>query len=115
MASDRPAAHVPAEQPQRPPGRLLHDPVRRRHQGADDVDALRAVGHADVSALPHEDVEPDGHGPRVREGVQLLGALLAGGAPGVPHVPFVEADFRLWGTVVRCVWSGSGVGWDGMR
>jgi len=61
MAPYSPATHVLAEQQQRPPSGLLDDPIRSRHQRADDIDALRDVRHADVSALPHEDVEPHRH------------------------------------------------------
>lgn len=97
MAPYSPAAHVLAKQQQRPPSRLPDDPIRRRHQRAYNIDALRDVRHANVPALPHKDVKPDRHSQGVREGIQLLGALFAGGADGVPDVPFVEADFGLRG------------------
>jgi hypothetical protein len=104
MATHSPATHVLAEEQQRPPRGLLDDPIRSRHQRADDIDALGDIRHADVFALADEDVEPDGHGQSVREGVELLSALFTGGADGVPDVPFVEADFSLW----RVSWGDSG-------
>lgn len=92
MGGDGPAAHVAGEEEQRPPGGLAHEAGRGGHERGDDVDGLGDVGHADVAALAHEDVEPDGDGQRVGERVRLLGALVARRALGVPDVPLVEAE-----------------------
>jgi hypothetical protein len=90
---DRLAVHVLGEEQERPVRGLARDARGARHERADDVDALGNGGHAQVLGLADEDVEPDGHGQRVRQVVQLLGALVAGGPDRVPDVPLVEADF----------------------
>lgn len=92
MRGDGGAAHEAAEEPEGPPGGLANDAALGGHERADDVDGLGNVGHANVAALPHEHVEPDGDGERIRQRVLLLGPLIAGCALRVPDVPFVKAD-----------------------
>lgn len=89
---DGPPSHILREQVQGPPDRLLYDTILGRHQGGNDIDALRNTGHPDVFALTHKDVEPDGHAQSVGEGIAFFSALVARSAHGVPHVPLVKAD-----------------------
>jgi hypothetical protein len=84
-------AHVLAEQPQWPPDGLFHEPILRRHEWRDNVDALRNVRHAHVLCLPDEGVQKYSNGQRVRQGVLLLSTLLTRSAHGIPNIPLVKA------------------------
>lgn len=92
---DAVAAHVLAEEQERPPDSLLQDAILGRHQRTNDIDALSDIRHAQVLSLADEAVQEHGDGQRIRQRVLLLGALLAGRAHGIPHVPLVEADGLL--------------------
>lgn len=94
VCTNGPPAHESREEPLRPPGRLFGDTGWRRHERRDDIDALCDTGHADVTALSDEHVQPYRDGQRVRQRVAFFCAFAALGANGVPDIPLVEADGR---------------------